>query len=62
VAISHSMLEDTAIFVAMGLPILWVMLPRIILATLTVWIQRFIIMLKEKNTPGMQHFLRLMHH
>jgi hypothetical protein len=46
------MLEDTLIFVSIGLPALWVMLPRIVLAIAAVWIQRLIIVLKEKNIHG----------
>jgi len=36
-AISHSILEDTLIFVAIGAPILWITIPRILLAVAAVW-------------------------
>ncbi|HRZ96445.1 MAG TPA: nucleoside recognition protein, partial [Paludibacter sp.] len=38
IAINHSMLEDTLIFVAIGVPAGWIMIPRIILATIVVWL------------------------
>lgn len=39
-AINHSLLEDTLIFVAIGIPALWIILPRIIFAVLVVWMRR----------------------
>lgn len=36
-AISHSLLEDTLIFVAIGVPILWITFPRVLLAIIVVW-------------------------
>lgn len=36
-AVSHSLLEDTLIFVAIGVPVLWITLPRILLAIGVVW-------------------------
>ena len=36
-AISHSLLEDTLIFVAIGVPILWITFPRVLLAVIVVW-------------------------
>lgn len=41
IAVNHSLLEDTLLFVAIGVPVLWIVFPRIILATLVVWIIRF---------------------
>lgn len=40
VAITHSLLEDTLIFVAIGLPALWLIVPRAILSIGAVWGQR----------------------
>jgi len=37
-AISHSLLEDTLVFVAIGVPILWITIPRVILAIAAVWV------------------------
>lgn len=37
VAISHSNLEDVLLFVAIGVPALWLLLPRLFLAAVTVW-------------------------
>jgi len=39
-AISHSLLEDTLIFVAIGVPILWITVPRVLLAIAAVWVIR----------------------
>jgi hypothetical protein len=41
-AISHSLLEDTLIFVAIGVPLFWVTVPRVGLAILVVWILRLL--------------------
>lgn len=48
-AVSHSQLEDPLIFAVLGLPLLWLIFPRIILAVLVVWIRRAIYTLKEKE-------------
>ena len=40
VAISHSLLEDTLLFMAIGVPLLWAILPRLVLAILVVWLER----------------------
>ncbi|MDR1899756.1 MAG: transporter [Treponema sp.] len=39
-AVNHAQIEDTALFVSLGLPCLWVALPRFILAIVVVWIER----------------------
>jgi hypothetical protein len=41
IAISHSLLEDTLLFVAIGVPVLWMIFPRLILAFFVVWGYRF---------------------
>jgi spore maturation protein SpmB len=40
-AVSHSLLEDTLLFVAIGVPVLWIIIPRLILAIPIVWTARF---------------------
>ena len=40
-AISHSLLEDTILYSAISIPILWLVIPRLLLATAVVWIERF---------------------
>lgn len=42
IALSHSLLEDTLLFVAIGVGIGWITLPRIALAIIVVWIIRLI--------------------
>ncbi len=39
-AVSHSLLEDTLLFAAIGVPLLWAILPRLLLAIITVWLER----------------------
>jgi len=40
IAVSHSLLEDTLLFVAIGVSVWWITLPRIILAGAVVWLNR----------------------
>lgn len=40
IAINHSLLEDTLLFVAIGVPVLWITLPRIAMALIVVWTVR----------------------
>jgi hypothetical protein len=40
VAISHSQIEDTLLFVSIGVPYLWAALPRFILAIIVVWFEK----------------------
>ncbi|MBL8966245.1 MAG: transporter [Spirochaetaceae bacterium] len=46
-SLCHSLLEDTALFAAVGVPIFWTTLPRLAAATAAVWIER-----------GRRHFFR----
>lgn len=39
-AMNHSLLEDTLIFVAIGIPALWIIIPRVLFAMLVVWLRR----------------------
>ena len=55
VAISHSLLEDTAIFYSIGVGLFWLLVPRIILAICTVWIIRLFVRLRNPRrsiAPG----------
>ena len=38
--VSHSLIEDTALFVALGAPVLWIIVPRLALALAVVWERR----------------------
>ncbi|OIP85287.1 MAG: hypothetical protein AUK44_00190 [Porphyromonadaceae bacterium CG2_30_38_12] len=42
IAINHSLLEDTLLFVAIGVPVVWITFPRILLAISLVWLVKFI--------------------
>lgn len=42
IAINHSLLEDTLLFAAIGVPVGWIVAPRVILAIIIVWIVRVI--------------------
>jgi hypothetical protein len=39
-AISHSQIEDTLLFVSIGVPYVWAALPRFILAVIVVWLEK----------------------
>jgi hypothetical protein len=45
--VCHSLIEDTVLFAAVGVPLFWITLPRLVLALLSVWIER-----------GRRHFFR----
>ncbi len=42
IAINHSLLEDTLLFVAIGVPAVWITFPRIVLAISAVWTVRLV--------------------
>ncbi|MDD2436281.1 MAG: nucleoside recognition domain-containing protein [Massilibacteroides sp.] len=48
-AISHSLLEDTLIFVAIGIPVLWIVVTRLLFAIAAVWLHRGYNYLKMRN-------------
>ena len=37
IAVNHSLLEDTLLFAAIGVPVLWMIIPRFILAVIILW-------------------------
>ena len=39
-AICHSLLEDTLLFVAIGIPVLWIICTRLVFSTVIVWLYR----------------------
>lgn len=41
IAVSHSLLEDTLLFVAIGVSALWITFPRVALAIIAVWYYKF---------------------
>jgi hypothetical protein len=48
IAISHSLLEDTLLFVAIGVSAPWIIFPRIALAMVSVWEYKFEKRIKRK--------------
>jgi hypothetical protein len=48
-AVNHSMLEDTLLFAAIGVPALWIMVPRVVLAAAAVWARRFELYLRGRR-------------
>lgn len=48
-AVSHSVLEDNLLFVALGVSIWWILGVRLVLAWAVVWIRRFVLRLKIEN-------------
>jgi len=51
IALSHSLLEDTALFVAIGVGLGWITLPRIVLAAIAVWMVKIWRTVK-RNSPS----------
>jgi hypothetical protein len=51
-AMSHSLLEDTLIFVAIGIPVLWIVLTRLFFAITVVWIMRMCQKIKHRGTEA----------
>lgn len=50
VAVNHSTLEDTLLFVAIGVPAGWIIFPRFILSIIIVWLVRLVyFLLKERQ-------------
>ncbi|MEG1607097.1 MAG: hypothetical protein RR329_02610 [Mucinivorans sp.] len=49
VAITHSLLEDTFIFLAIGLPLFWLVVPRVVLSMVAVWSERAIYYIKDSR-------------
>jgi len=39
-AVCHSLLEDTALFIALGIPLFWLTVPRLVMAIAAVWLER----------------------
>jgi hypothetical protein len=37
---SHSLFEDTILFMALGVPIFWLTVPRLAMALVVVWFER----------------------
>jgi hypothetical protein len=52
IAINHSLLEDTLLFVAIGVPAGWIIAPRFLLAILVVWSVRGFARLKSNKRKG----------
>jgi hypothetical protein len=50
VAISHSLLEDTLLFIAIGASLFWIVFPRLLLAFLVVWIYRLVFLKHQTFT------------
>jgi len=48
IAINHSLLEDTLLFAAIGVPVGWIVAPRIMLAVLVVWSVKGIAKLRHR--------------
>lgn len=41
IAVSHSQLEDPLLFAAIGVPLVWMIIPRLLLGIIVVWLCRF---------------------
>lgn len=40
-AISHSLLEDSILYAGIGIGLFWLIVPRLVVATIVVWVERF---------------------
>ena len=49
IAISHSLLEDTLLFVAIGVSAWWIVIPRVVLAGIVVWLKRLIDLIRNRK-------------
>lgn len=47
IAINHSLLEDTSLFLVLGVPLFWITVPRFVLAIAVVWLVRLIYRIKS---------------
>lgn len=54
IAVSHSQLEDPILFYAIGLPIWWLIWPRLLLAFVVVWLRRGELALRSKRLVRLQ--------
>lgn len=52
IAISHSLLEDTLLFVAIGVPAAWIIFPRIFLSMAEVWILKIRRLFMIREVPA----------
>lgn len=52
IAISHSNLEDLLLFAAIGVSILWMLIPRLIIAIVVVWGRRFFLNREKLTVKG----------
>ncbi len=60
IALSHSLLEDTSLFLAIGVGLGWITLPRIALAAIAVWTLRlFRHVSKRRQTPVAENTLTI---
>lgn len=47
IAVSHSQLEDPLLFAAIGVPIWWLIIPRLILGIIVVWVYRLELLIRK---------------
>jgi len=52
VAVSHSQLEDPLLFLAIGLPMHWLMWPRLLLAIAAVWLRRAELSIRNRHSKS----------
>jgi len=48
IAVSHSQLEDPMLFAAIGVPLGWMIVPRLILGIVVVWLRRLELLVISK--------------
>ncbi|MBI9035150.1 MAG: nucleoside recognition domain-containing protein [Bacteroidales bacterium] len=48
IVVSHSQLEDPLLFAAIGIPMFWIIWPRIVFAIIAVWLRKLEMMIRKK--------------
>lgn len=53
-AMSHSLLEDTLLYAALGVGVVWLLVPRLVMALVVVWGERLLSRLRSRYMPHTQ--------
>lgn len=61
IALSHSLLEDTFLFAAMGVGLGWLLIPRFVLAVAVVWCQRLYYRIRDSRATHTMHATHATH-
>ena len=48
-SMSHSLIEDTLLFVVLGISVWWIMGTRLVFALIVVWVMRAVKLMNQRN-------------